>query len=270
MAKNHPLMKDVKNWILDSFSFMDGVGYDILFDDDIYGMENTKAISADIDGLTDFDFEKGKKNLLKSISNKIKTEFPYLRITSGKDGHYFIMHIVLLDNNDYLEDKNIQYINLNESKESIRESYDYDDIKNETPIIDVWGNSEGTHVYEVFKINSDYVYYEYNYRKHDSTMITDVNEIEVIIRLMDYLPTKFIVKQEDKIGMLESAIANIKAINKHYGKLKKYNSNYYWQAVRFIKNSMLKDDNPDASNYFDEADDVINDALEQNGDSFRV
>ena len=52
MAKNHPLIKDVKNWIVDSFSFMDGVGYDILFDDDIYGMENTKAISADIDGLT--------------------------------------------------------------------------------------------------------------------------------------------------------------------------------------------------------------------------
>ena len=163
---------------------------------------------------------------------------------------------------------------LNESKKSarksIKESYEYEDIKNETPIIDVWGNSEGTHIYEVFKINSDYVYYEYNYRKHDSTMITDGNEIEVIIRLMDYLPTKFIVKQEDKIGMLESAIANIKAIDKHYGKLKKYNSNYYWQAVRFIKNSMLKDDDPDASNYFDEADDIINDALEQNGDSFRV
>ena len=122
MAKNHPLIKDVKNWILDSFSFMDAVGYDILFDDDIYGMENTKAISADIDGLTDFDFEKGKKNLLKSIPNKIKAEFPYLRITSGKDGDYFIMFIVLLDNNDYLEDKNISYINLNESKESARKS----------------------------------------------------------------------------------------------------------------------------------------------------
>ena len=122
MAKNHPLIKDVKNWIVDSFSFMDGVGYDILFDDDIYGMENTKVFSADIDGLTDFDFEKGKKNLLKSIPNKIKAEFPYLRITSGKEGDYFIMFIVLLDNNDYLEDKNIQYINLNESMESVRKS----------------------------------------------------------------------------------------------------------------------------------------------------
>lgn len=156
------------------------------------------------------------------------------------------------------------------NRKSIKESYEYEDIRDEIPIIDVWGNSEGTHIYEVFKINSDYVYYEYNYRKHDSTMIVDNNEIEVIIRLMDYLPTKFIVKQEDKVGMLESAIANIKAINKHYGKLKKYDSNYYWQVFRFIKNSMMKNDDPDASNYFDEADNVINNAFEKNGDSFRV
>jgi hypothetical protein len=195
------------------------------------------------------------------------------QINKGKKWNEKILFSTLKEAKMYIDEHYDELIK-NESKKtvrkSIRESYDYDDIKDKTPIIDVWGNSEGTHVYKVFKINSDYVYYEYNYRKHDSTMIVDNNEIEVIIRLMDYLPTKFIVKQEDKIGMLESAIANIKAIDKHYGKLKKYNSNYYWQAVRFIKNSMLKDDDPDASNYFDEADDVINDALEQNGDSFRV
>lgn len=119
MAKNHPLMKDVKNWILDSFSFMDAIGYDVVFDDE--EIKNTNIIVADIDGLTDSDFEKGKKNLLNSIPNKIKAEFPYLRIRSSKDGDYFIMYVVLLDNNDYLEDKNIQYINLNESKKSLKE-----------------------------------------------------------------------------------------------------------------------------------------------------
>lgn len=170
MAKNHPLIKDVKNWIVDSFSFMDGVGYDILFDDDIYGMENTKAISADIDGLTDFDFEKGKENLLKSIPNKIKAEFPYLRITSGKDGNYFIMFIVLLDNNDYLEDKNIQYINLNESKESarksIKEEYDpTDDIINK-------GNSVGMD-YETFLEFAEKQDYKFNVT--DATFYFGIN-----------------------------------------------------------------------------------------------
>ena len=131
MAKNHPLMKDVKNWILDSFSFMDGIGYDIQFADDIFGMENTKAFSIDIDGLTDFDFEKGKKNLLKSIPNKIKAEFPYLRISSTRDGNYFVMFITLLDNNDYLEDTKLTYINLNESKKSAKRNLKenrFDDI----------------------------------------------------------------------------------------------------------------------------------------------
>lgn len=118
MAKNHPLMKDVKNWILDSFSFMDGIGYDIQFEDDIFGMENTKAFSIDIDGLTDYDFEKGKENLIKSVPKKIKAEFPYLRISGAKDGNYFVMFITLLDNNDYLEDTKLTYINLNESKKS--------------------------------------------------------------------------------------------------------------------------------------------------------
>ena len=115
---NHPLIKDVKKWILDSFSFMDAIGYDVVFDDE--EIKNTNIIVADIDGLTDSDFEKGKKNLLKSISNKIKAEFPYLRIRSSKDGDYFIMYIVLADNNDYFKTKNIPYINLNESKESTR------------------------------------------------------------------------------------------------------------------------------------------------------
>ena len=54
-------------------------------------------------------------------------------------------------------------------KNILKESYEYEDIKNETPIIDVWGNSEGTHVYKVYKIKSDYVYYEYDYRKHDGS-----------------------------------------------------------------------------------------------------
>lgn len=152
------------------------------------------------------------------------------QINKGKKWNEKILFSTLKEAKIYI-DKHYDELIKNESKKtvrkSLRESYDYDDIKDETPIIDVWGNSEGTHVYKVFKINSDYIYYEYNYRKHDST-------------------------------------------DKHYGKLKKYNSNYYWQAVRFIKNSMLKDDDPDASNYFDEADDIINDAFEQNGDSFRV
>ena len=120
MAKNHPLIKDVKNWILDSFSFMDAIGYGIEFDDE--EIKNTNIIVADIDGLTDSDFEKGKKNLLKSIPNKIKAEFSYLRIRSSKDGDYFIMYIVLADNDDYFKTKNIPYINLNESKESTRKS----------------------------------------------------------------------------------------------------------------------------------------------------
>ena len=117
---NHPLIKDVKNWIVDSFSFMDAIGYDIVFDDE--EIKNTNIIVADIDGLTDSDFEKGKKNLLKSIPNKIKAEFPYLRIRSSKDGDYFIMYIVLADNDDYFKTKNIPYINLDESKKSVKKS----------------------------------------------------------------------------------------------------------------------------------------------------
>ena len=117
---NHPLIKDVEKWILDSFSFMDGIGYDVVFDDE--EIKNTNIIVADIDGLTDSDFEKGKKNLLKSIPNKIKAEFPYLRIRSSKDGDYFIMYIVFADNDDYFKTKNIPYINLNESKKSTRKS----------------------------------------------------------------------------------------------------------------------------------------------------
>lgn len=121
---NHPLIKDVEKWILDSFSFMDAIGYDVVFDDE--EIKNTNIIVADIDGLTDSDFEKGKKNLLKSIPNKIKAEFPYLRIRSSKDGDYFIMYIVLADNDDYFKTKNIPYINLNESKESMKESINGD------------------------------------------------------------------------------------------------------------------------------------------------
>lgn len=155
-------------------------------------------------------------------------------------------------------------------RKSIKESYEYEDIRNETPIIDVWGNSEGRHVYEVYKIKSDYVYYEYDYRRHDATLITLDNEIELIVKLMQYLPTKFIVKEEDNLGILNSAITNIKVINKHYAKLKKYDSNYYWQVLNFIENSMKKDDEPDASVYFDEADNVINNAMEDNGDDFRI
>lgn len=147
MAKNHPLMKDVKNWVLDSFSFMDGIGYDIQFTDDIFGMENTKAFSIDVDGLTDYDFEKGKENLIKSVPKKIKAEFPYLRISSARDGNFFVMFITLLDNNDYLEDTKLTYINLNESKKfnkkSLKEEYDpTDDIINK-------GNSVGMD-YETF------------------------------------------------------------------------------------------------------------------------
>jgi len=170
---------------------------------------------------------------------------------------------VIEKNNNFEESKKM-------NKKSIKESYEYEDIKNETPIIDVWSNSEGTHVYKVYKIKSDYIYYEYDYRKHDATLITDDNEIEIITKLMSYLPTKFIVKQEDNIGILNSAITNIKAINKHYGKLKKYNVDYYWQVLRFIDNSMKKDDEPDASVYFDEIDTTINNALEKDGDDFRV
>ena len=81
-------------------------------------------------------------------------------------------------------------------RKSIKESYEYEDIRNETPIIDVWGNSEGRHVYEVYKIKSDYVYYEYDYRRHDAILITLYNEINVVIKLMQYLPTKFIVKED--------------------------------------------------------------------------
>ena len=117
---NHPLIKDVKKWIVDSFSFMDAIGYDVVFDDE--EIKNTNIIVADIDGLTDSDFEKGKKNLLKSIPNKIKAEFPYLRIRSSKDGDYFIMYIVLADNDNYFKTKNIPYVNLNESKKSTRKS----------------------------------------------------------------------------------------------------------------------------------------------------
>ena len=117
---NHPLIKDVEKWIVDSFSFMDGIGYDVEFDDE--ELKNTNIIVADIDGLTDSDFEKGKKNLLKSIPNKIKAEFPYLWIHSDNDGYYLIMYVVLADNDRFFKVKDIPYINLNESQKSARKS----------------------------------------------------------------------------------------------------------------------------------------------------
>ena len=170
MAKNHPLIKDVKKWILDSFSFMDGIGYDIQYEDDIYGMENTTAISVDVDGLKDFDFEKGKENLLKSVPNKVKAEFPYLRISSAKDGDYFVMFITLLDNNDYLENTKLTYFNLNESKKSARKSlkeeYDpTDDIINK-------GNSVGMD-YETFLKFAEKQDYRFNVT--DATFYFGIN-----------------------------------------------------------------------------------------------
>lgn len=163
----------------------------------------------------------------------------------------------------------IIYEKLNESKK-IKESYEYEDIRNEKPIIDVWGNSEGTHVYQVYKIKSDYIYYEYDYRRHEDTLIEFDDEIRVITHLMYYLPTKYYIREEDNIGMLNSAIINIKEIKKHYGALKKYDNNYYSQVFRFITNSMIEDDEPQASKFFKEADEVLNNAFEKNDDDFRI
>lgn len=155
-------------------------------------------------------------------------------------------------------------------KKSIKESYEYEDIRNEKPIIDVWGNSEGTHVYQVYKIKSDYIYYEYDYRRHEDTLIEFDDEIRVITHLMYYLPTKYYIREEDNIGMLNSAITNIKEIKKHYSALKKYDNNYYSQVFRFITNSMIEDDEPQASKFFKEADEVLNNAFEKNDDDFRI
>ena len=127
---------------------------------------------------------------------------------------------VIEKNNNFEESKKM-------NRKSIKESYEYEDIRNEKPIIDVWGNSEGTHVYQVYKIKSDYIYYEYDYRRHEDTLIEFDDEIRVITHLMYYLPTKYYIREEDNIGMLNSAIINIKEIKKHYGALKKYDNNYY-------------------------------------------
>lgn len=170
---------------------------------------------------------------------------------------------VIEKNNNFEESKEM-------NRKSIKESYEYEDIRNEKPIIDVWGNSEGTHVYQVYKIKSDYVYYEYDYRKHEDTLIEFDDEIRVITHLMYYLPTKYYIREEDNIGMLNSAIINIKEIKKHYGALKKYNNNYYSQVFRFITNSMIEDDEPQASKFFKEADEVLNNAFEKNDDDFRI
>ena len=170
---------------------------------------------------------------------------------------------VIEKNNNFEESKKM-------NKKSIKESYEYEDIRNEKPIIDVWSNSEGTHVYRVYKIKSDYIYYEYDYRRHEDTLIEFDDEIRVITHLMYYLPTKYYIREEDNIGILNSAITNIKEIKKHYGALKKYNNNYYSQAFRFITNSMIKDDEPQASKFFKEVDEVLNNAFEKNDDDFRI
>ena len=170
---------------------------------------------------------------------------------------------VIEKNNNFKESKEM-------NRKSIKESYEYEDIRNEKPIIDVWGNSEGTHVYQVYKIKSDYIYYEYDYRRHEDTLIEFDDEIRVITHLMHYLPTKYYIREEDNIGMLNSAITNIKEIKKHYGALKKYKYNYYLQVFRFITNSLIEDDEPQASKFFKEADEVLNNAFEKNGDDFRI
>lgn len=170
---------------------------------------------------------------------------------------------VIEKNNNFEESKKM-------NRKSIKESYEYEDIRNEKPIIDVWGNSEGTHVYQVYKIKSDYIYYEYDYKRHEDTLIEFDDEIRVITHLMYYLPTKYYIREEDNIGMLNSAIINIKEIKKHYGALKKYDNNYYSQVFRFITNSMIEDDEPQASKFFKEADEVLNNAFEKNDDDFRI
>ena len=170
---------------------------------------------------------------------------------------------VIEKNNNFEESKKM-------NRKSIKESYEYEDIRNEKPIIDVWGNSEGTHVYQVYKIKSDYIYFEYDYRRHEDTLIEYNNEVKLIVHLMEYLPTKYYIREKDNIGILDDAIINIKDIKKHYGALKKYNNNYYFQAFRFIANSMIKNDEPQASKFFKEVDEVLNNAFEKNDDDFRI
>lgn len=129
--KNHPLTKDVKKWIVDSFSFMDAVGYGVDFDDEDSDIEEVFGI--DIDGLTKEDVEKGKENLIKSVPKTIKSEFPFLTTSVKKDGNYFILYVWLLKDDSYLKDQKASYVNLNESKKSlkgnkksIRESFEYE------------------------------------------------------------------------------------------------------------------------------------------------
>lgn len=119
--KNHPLTKDVEKWVVDSFSFLDAVGYDVNFDDE--DSDVGEVFGIDIDGLTKEDIEKGKENLAKSVPNKIKSEFPYLTTSIKKDGDYFILYAWLLKDDSYLKDKKSSYINLNESKKSLKEGY---------------------------------------------------------------------------------------------------------------------------------------------------
>ena len=171
---NHPLIKDVEKWIVDSFSFMDGIGYDVEFDDD--EIKNTNIIVADIDGLTDSDFEKGKKNLLKSISNKIKAEFPYLWIHSDNDGYYLIMYVVLADNDRFFKIKNIPYINLNESKKSLKESYpnyDVDDVYKELKRL----CDKGENVFSEFYVE-----------RGKNGFVVSISDDSSYIKLKDFIP----------------------------------------------------------------------------------
>ena len=126
--KTHPLTKDVEKWIVDSFSFMDAVGYDVDFDDE--DSDIGEVFGIDIDGLTKEDVEKGKENLIKSVPKAIKSEFPFLTTSVKKDGDYFILYAWLLKDDSYLKDQKASYVNLNENKnfirKSIKESFEYD------------------------------------------------------------------------------------------------------------------------------------------------
>ncbi len=122
--KNHPLTKDVKKWIVDSFSFMDAVGYGVDFDDE--DSDIGEVFGIDIDGLTKEDVKKGKENLIKSVPKTIKSEFPFLTTSVKKDGDYFILYAWLLKDDSYLKDQKASYVNLNESKKSLKESFEYE------------------------------------------------------------------------------------------------------------------------------------------------
>ena len=96
-----PLYEDVKKWVLDPFSFLDGIGYNIEYDENFLE-EDIKMFSIDVDGLTKSDAEKGKENILNSVSdifNSDKSDFPLFPIVKTmvvEDGDLFVLHIVLM------------------------------------------------------------------------------------------------------------------------------------------------------------------------------